>query len=371
MNFPHFNKAIFWCCAVADIFCADGKGPFNRAMEAMIRTGRVVSLAGNRLVDKPLEIGGRIERYSPYAEWLDLSSVRASQKKFIDDSAELRKAIAACRQGACPELHNIRLFSDMLDRVKGIQDQRMQVLIVQAWINLFMRYDVEEYRQSRDFSRHHSLKEALTLKKGVCDEVARLKLFALEELGFPHDDVRFVRFSALRDGKLTLDSHSAAFVRLGQQRWVLHNFHPYSARNHVLTSCSLVRLLTAASVLEDHVTGLNLDGRSRFMRSDRHFLPDHSFNSAQRAAFARIPYLGNFPGHVVGSSRISGPVRLSEADCRNPVVMEIFRSVRVNAPPRLEGTGFPCHFPDADKRSPYLQFSRRHRGRQPGRYSVG
>lgn len=342
-----FYKPLFWFCAVADV-CADGKGPFQQMMEAMIRNGRVEHLPGNRLVDAPLELGGRIERYSPYESGiLSMLTVRASQKKFLDNSAELHQAISDCRQNPRSQHHNIRLFSDMLERVKGIQDKHMQVMLVQAWVNLFLRYDEQASLRTTDYSNHHSLKNAIVLKRGMCDEVARLKLFALEELGFPQNDVRFVRFSLLSDGKVDLNSHGAALVRLGREKWILHNFHPYDEQNRISKDFQYMRPTTYSSMLEDDVTGLNLDNRSYFLKGDRRFVPDYSFNSSQRAEFASI-YGDTGNAYSVLAQRSysnQGYIQLSDENRRDPRVRAVLNSACTSRPRHAVRQRISCKAP--------------------------
>ncbi|MDE2030216.1 MAG: transglutaminase domain-containing protein, partial [Alphaproteobacteria bacterium] len=175
----------------------------------------------------------------------------------------------------------IKAFADMLERVKEIPSQLTQIETINAWVNLYIRYDKKE---AKDDLPHRSLERALIDRKGVCDEIARLKLFALEALGYQENDIRWVSETYYKNDVRNDPGHAVTLVRIGDDHWILNDWSS-SIRKYRITEKNAADMMDGASQIEKASTELNITGESFWGEQGHALMPEASFNSNERAVY--------------------------------------------------------------------------------------
>lgn len=169
----------------------------------------------------------RIRAYGPASNHSDMVvsrfSLRQNHAELIGNAAELDAALRQCAAEPANCAPGIREYSTMLEVARALPDRLTQSSFVNAWVNTALLYDGVV---ANDKLPHRSLTEALSDGRAVCDEQAQLKLHALNAIGFPAQDVRyvlgFVRSNAA-DGRLQDSGHAVVLARHGRVNWVLNN----------------------------------------------------------------------------------------------------------------------------------------------------
>ncbi len=139
-----------------------------------------------------------------------------NQITLLRNKAELDAALAQCGDGgACAP--GVARYRRMLQTARRVPDDTVRASFINAWINLTVRYD---YRTPHNHRR--TLTQALIDRKGVCDEQAQLKLYALDATGTPPQSARLV-LAALRHNDGTTTAHAFVMTRTNGTNWVLDN----------------------------------------------------------------------------------------------------------------------------------------------------
>ena len=256
---------------------------------------------GNLLVQNEkllLEGGGKPFNVAGYREGLiDLSNPRkildagADQSLYLWDKKDLQRAMEEARKNPAAANPGIKAFSDMIDAVGELKDTREKLEMINGWINSHVEYDkVEEANSKTNFS-HRTLAGALKDGQGVCDEQARLKLLAIEELidrkkiDLNPDDVRWVDENVYKDGKNTDTGHAVVAVRTKEGPvWILSN-QADLIENGPISQSKATSSMMRNSRMETATTQVNAAGKSMFEGSNKIYIPDESFNSKTIGVF--------------------------------------------------------------------------------------
>ena len=135
---------------------------------------------------------------------------------------ELDKTITSCVKIKNCSPHVIA-FQDMIKQVKKIHDPAKQLVAVNVWVNTAIRYDNNEANTTYSNFDHRTLVQSLEESAGICDEIAQLKLYALDKAGFPQKDMRFVIVAGVDKDDNFLGGHAVVAAHVGKTNWVLNN----------------------------------------------------------------------------------------------------------------------------------------------------
>ena len=139
--------------------------------------------------------------------------VLASQAHYRTDKAELDAALDECSPAHCPA--PLKAFAKLIGALKKFSDNTLlRALIVNAWLNSSIIYDSEEARGAK----RQTLLATILHKRGICDEVTQLKLYALKSSGTPADDVRYLAEVVVANGKMEKTGHAVVAIKDGQKR---------------------------------------------------------------------------------------------------------------------------------------------------------
>lgn len=288
----------------------------------------------------PITMGG-------YSEGDSDAIVENIQKEYLSEKAQLKAAMLTCEPplpGCDPRIDH---FSKMIEQVRKIPDRLTQAEIVNAWGNTYIEYDeveamtlnppdpnavslirayalkrtgfasgetawaeygnteslrawIEDNKDkiaaSANPASFRTLENSLIDRKGVCNERARLKLLALEELGFDEKDIRLVVEEVYIDGKKE-SAHAVVEVRIDDKIWVMNNTTRSFSRED-LPEEVIIQEITNVSTLEADTTQLNFSRHSTLMPINWTFVPIYEFNSTQSARYkSSAPFedLSNVP----------------------------------------------------------------------------
>lgn len=248
-----------------------------------------------------------------------------NRARYIEDKKELEAEMKACTAGPHGCHSPIGEFAAMLEKVRAIPDRLAQAKIVNAWINIRIAYDTNEPLYAKNNDDHRTLSNALKDGKAVCDEIARLKLFALERLNFSPDDIRWVAEDMYVDGRPQQHGHAVMVVRDKGKVWVM-NLMP-AERPRSLTQPEAMGMIISASKLESSATQLNFSRQSDWSKACYIFLPTFQFNATQAGSYDSAEPLGDW-SNVPAQARnaVKETISLNADDFRKMPLMAIMAS---------------------------------------------
>ena len=245
------------------------------------------SLKTDQVPSQAITFGGYTESHRGFYEKLfaDSSWVSQEQQKYLNDKAELENVIVEC--STSPKSCNPRIaaFAQMIKDVGQVPDRLTQVKLINAYINK-IDYDDDEVKSSRTDLDHHTLLEAITLNKVICDEVARLKLFALEKIGFSQDEARWVSESIYINGVKQDSGHAIVEIKIDGQNWIM-NIKANSLSYGAISTQQAISEIIKQSKMENDSDHLNNRSNSYWWHNSERPAPRYGFNSTQR--FTYVP----------------------------------------------------------------------------------
>ncbi len=132
------------------------------------------------------------------------------------NKAELDAALDQCDDGGvCAP--GVASYRRMLQTARRVPDSTVRAGFINAWVNLTIHYDF-----STPHNHRRTLTQALVDHKGVCDEQAQLKLYALDATGTPPQSARLV-LAALRHQDGSTTAHAFVMTRTNGTNWVMDN----------------------------------------------------------------------------------------------------------------------------------------------------
>jgi predicted transglutaminase-like cysteine proteinase len=180
-----------------------------------------VYLPSNDQTESPAFImGGYREGTSSIRSHFASGSIPPYQAHYLQDTADLLVAMDDCTKNQRTCDPHVKAFSTMIEQVEKVPDQLTQIEMVNAYVNT-IPYDHAEAAQIDRTWPYHTLKEALDLDKGICLEVAELKAFALETIGFNENDIRVVSENVFVNGE-AIAAHAVTAVRIDNKVWVMN-----------------------------------------------------------------------------------------------------------------------------------------------------
>ena len=306
-------------------------GNWGRRVRRSVAAITVVGVAGmppNQPSLHPPTVGGYNEEHgftlrNMFKAFYDEAA--QNRGRYLEDKKELEGEIAACGMAHASCHPRVREFAAMLEAVRKIPNKLTQVEIVNAWVNIKIAYDLKEPILSSTNDDHRTLSNALKDSKAVCDEIARLKLFGLEKLGFAPDDIRWVAEDLYVDGRLQKHGHAVTVVRIGNKIWAMNLMPADMPRS--ISPAGEIDLAMTASRLESSATQLNFSRQSDWSKACYLYLPTYQFNAAQDASYDSAEPLGDL-SNVPASARraVKETVALSAKDFQNLPLMAIMAS---------------------------------------------
>lgn len=237
-------------------------GPFTEAADQRIFAKLALKLAPNN-------------QTVAYAR---LSEMGNSHYAIMRNAVVLEEKLLDCRitPGTCsPALNK---FRQLIDTSRTISDPTTKALLVNAWVNTAIAYD-NGLIQSQKTSKPRpapDLVETLESGKGICDQQAQLKLYALSRAGIAQQDLRYVALMVVKDGKW-VESHAVVLARLDGKTSVLNGQqYDRDMPNHAKASDE--QRLAYNSALQDPRALLNIDHDALFRQGGTTLLPLYSAN---------------------------------------------------------------------------------------------
>ncbi len=164
----------------------------------------------------PLHVDPR--KYLHFATQVDTTKAQQNFIVVLRNKQELDAAFDRCGDDLtrCPP--HLANFRAMVRAVRKLKNPLTQVQAVNAWVNTAIVYDNAEPATGR----RRTLVETIEAGKGVCDEQAQLKLYALRRADFPAQDARMLVVAVMR-GKQRTGNHAFAVARAAGQAWAMDN----------------------------------------------------------------------------------------------------------------------------------------------------
>lgn len=183
-------------------------GPFTEAAEGQTRVSLALMPAPNNQT----------------AAYAMLSTMGSSHYAITRNAVVMDGQMVACRmepQNCSPAL---KQFQQFIDAARGVNDPIMRAQVVNAWVNTAIAYDddfVLAQKKAREKRPSPTLVETLENGKGICDQQAQLKLYALSRSGTAQEDLRYVALMVIKEGKW-VESHAVVLARLNGKTFVLN-----------------------------------------------------------------------------------------------------------------------------------------------------
>ncbi len=136
----------------------------------------------------------------------------------------LDRAFAAAKDKADPISLRLAAAQAVIEVTSGIEDMGVKVQAVNSFVSRTIGYDQEKANSSWKVDHSTWLQtpdETLSKGKGVCGDVALLKMAMLLRVGFRPENVGILEISADKDG--TSDLHVVALVRIDKRNYILNN----------------------------------------------------------------------------------------------------------------------------------------------------
>lgn len=181
------------------------------------------------------------------------------------NKAELDTTLAACDDAPADCNPGVAQYRRMLAVARRVPDDTVRANFINAWVNLTVRYDFRETDGHR-----RTLTQALADRKGVCDEQAQLKLYALDATGTPPQRARLV-LAALRHADGHITAHAFVMTRTNGTNWILDNQATGTSRN--MSAAERQRIIGFDSMLMWDVLHANLPGQVQALRNSPVVIP--------------------------------------------------------------------------------------------------
>jgi len=227
-------------------------------------------------------------------------TIAEKQAQYLKEKAELK--IALRHAATNPEVCNpkIRFFAQMLAFAGKAPVTQNALCFINSWINNKIAYNYTQIGANNEAAPARSLLQVVKTDQGICDDVARLKLFVLEELiarkkiDLKPSDVRWLGEEIHKEGAPNV-THAAVGVRAKDgQVWILNNQFKILARKEegktiklqTITWEDANSLIHFASFIQIAPAHLGVNGFGAFAEGRGLSIPHCSFNSS-RASYLR------------------------------------------------------------------------------------
>jgi hypothetical protein len=213
--------------------------------------------------------------------------VLASQAGYRTDKAELDAALDECskKPAHCPA--PLKAFAKFIENLEKLSDNTLlRALIVNAWLNSAILYDNAEARGAK----RQTLLATLLHKRGICEEVTQLKLYALRRSGTPADDVRYLAEVVVTNGKMEKTGHAVVALKDGNNRtWILDNQDQQDRkREKTISLAKALQQLNDNSGIQRAEGHVNFDGHSVVYPKETQFYPYVSYNDERAGIYDRV-----------------------------------------------------------------------------------
>ena len=270
-------------------FSDRARGWFKLAAAAICvcATTQVAAEATNSSPHATFSIAGIKENQEFPANTAQSQDVLASQARYRTDKAELDAALDECskKPAHCPA--PLKAFADMIGNLKKFSDNTLlRALIDNAWLNSSIIYDSEEARGAK----RQTLLATILHKRGICDEVTQLKLYALRGSGTPADDVRYLAEVVVTNSKMEKTGHAVVAIKEGNNRtWILDNQDQQDQeRKETITLAKAIQQLNDNSGIQRAEGHVNFDGHSVVYPKETQFYPYVSYNDERAGIYDRV-----------------------------------------------------------------------------------
>jgi len=337
-------------------FFGRAQGWFKLAAAAICvcATTQVVAEDTNSSLHATFSIAGIKEIQGFPANTAQSQDVLASQARYRTDKAELDAALDECskKPAHCPAV--LKAFADMIGNLKKFSDNTLlRALIVNAWLNSSIIYDNAEARGAK----RQTLLATILHKRGICDEVTQLKLYALRSSGTPADDVRYLAEVVVTNGKMEKTGHAVVALKDGQSRtWILDNQDQQDRkRKKTIPLTKAIQQLNDNSGIQRAEGHVNFDGHSVVYPKETQFYPYVSYNDEQAGIYDRVslsdtPIAGalpTFPATAYETATILESIK--NAQLQNEAIETILPAIALHS--RIVTTPqFPMKSPRATAR---------------------
>ena len=231
-------------------------------------------------------VAGFAENQEFPADTAQSQDVLASQARYRTDKAELDAALDECskKPAHCPA--PLEAFAKMIGGLKKFSDNALlRALIANAWLNSSITYDNAEARGAK----RQTLLSTILHKRGICDEVTQLKLYALRSSGTPADDVRYLAEVVVTSGKMEKTGHAVVALKDGNNRtWILDNQDQQDRkRKKTIPPGKALQQLNDNSGIQRAEGHVNFDGHSVVYPKETQFYPYLSYNDERAGIYDR------------------------------------------------------------------------------------
>jgi len=266
---------------------AGGRFKLAAAAICVWATTQVVAEDTNSSPHATFSIAGIKENQEFHADTAQSQDVLASQARYRTDKAELDAALDECSKtpAQCPA--PLKAFAKMIGNLKKFSDNTLlRALIANAWLNSSIIYDNAEARGAK----RQTLLATILHKRGICDEVTQLKLYALRSSGTPAADVRYLAEVVLTNGKMEKTGHAVVALKDGSNRtWILDNQDQQDRkREKTISLPKALQQLNDNSGIQRAEGHVNFDGHSVVYPKETQFYPYVSYNDERAGIYDRV-----------------------------------------------------------------------------------
>ena len=262
--------------------------------------------------------------------------VLASQARYQTDKAELDAALDECskKPAHCPA--PLKAFAKMIGGLKKFSDNTLlRALIANAWLNSSIIYDNAEARGAK----RQTLLATILHKRGICDEVTQLKLYALRSSGTPADDVRYIAEVVVTNGKMEKTGHAVVAFKDGNNRtWILDNQDQQDRkRKKTISLAKALQQLNDNSGIQRAEGHVNFDGHSAVYPKETQFYPYVSYNDERAGIYDHVSLsdtpiegpLPTFPATAYETAAILESIKNTQL--RNEVIKTILPAIALQS----------------------------------------
>jgi hypothetical protein len=327
LNYPSLGQRLRCCLELLKLAIA---------VVCVCATTQVVAEDTHSSPHAMFSVAGFNENQEFPADTAQSQDVLASQAHYRTDKAELDAALDECSKKPthCPA--PMKAFAKMIGNLKKFSDNTLlRALIVNAWLNSSIIYDSEEARGAK----RQTLLATILHKRGICDEVTQLKLYALRSSGTPADDVRYLAEVVVTNGKMEKTGHAVVAIKDGQNRtWILDNQDQQDReRKKTITLAKAIQRLNNNSGIQRAEGHVNFDGHSVVYPKETQFYPYLSYNDERAGIYDRVslsdtPIAGPlpaFPATAYETATIFESIRNTQL--RNEVIKTILPAIALHS----------------------------------------
>jgi predicted transglutaminase-like cysteine proteinase len=211
------------------------------------------------------------------------------RREYLAEQAKLDEALSACSKAPkrCPP--GIKAYQALIDDSKKFSGNALlQAAMVNAGVNLSITYDEKELKGLRKPNGwYRTLKNTLVDQKGVCNEHAELKYYALRKAGIPSGDILILNELVVEKGRLLRIGHNVVALRTGGKTWILDDQQDWG-KSRKINAHKAVQMLDDHSEIEKASVHVNFDGQSAFSEKDDKFYPWLSYNENHVGYFPAV-----------------------------------------------------------------------------------